>query len=81
MTPKFAASSVHDGITWESPAPDFVRDSDKYIEKFEQNLATEEGMSEVEYKAVPDRYLSEFTTGYEENYFSKTWFNKWENSN
>lgn len=71
ITPKFAESSVHDGITWDSPAPDFVRDSDEFIEKFEKNLATEEGLSEIEYKAVPDSHLSEFTTGYGENYFSK----------
>lgn len=64
MTPKFVASSVRDGITWENPGPDYVNDSDKFIEKFEQNLATEEGMSEIEYKAVPDRNLSVFTTGY-----------------
>lgn len=64
MTPNYRSASVSDGITWNNQAPNYVLDSCEFIDKFEENLASEEGMTDAQFKAVPDAHLSEATTGY-----------------
>lgn len=64
MTPNYKPVPISDGIAWNNPAPDYLLDSGEFIDKFEENLASEEGLTDAEFKAVPDAHLSEATTGY-----------------